>query len=70
MKDRCRRIVAWLTLRRVHAFLTVFWLVMAVPSVLVWRNSVPYLVGVSVYALVVGHWSSWGSARAEDAAST
>jgi hypothetical protein len=56
------------TLRHVHAGLTVFWLVMAVPSILVWRDSVPYLVGVSVYALVVGHWSSWQGARAEQAA--
>jgi len=40
---------------------------MAIPSVLIWRQSVPYLVFVSVYALVVSHWSAWGAARAEKA---
>lgn len=53
------------TLRRFHAFATVFWLFMSIPSILFWRNSVPFLVGVSVYALAVSHWSGWQGARAE-----
>lgn len=55
------------SLRQIHAFLTVLWLVLAIPAVLSWRNSVPFLVFVSVYANFVGHWSSWQAARAEDA---
>jgi hypothetical protein len=55
------------TLRNVHAALTVVWLILAVPAVLYWRDSVPFLVFVSVYANFVGHWSSWQAARAEDA---
>lgn len=53
-------------LRAVHAWATVFWLVMAPVSMLTGlRNSVAYLVGLSVYAIVTGHWSSWQSARVE-----
>jgi len=55
------------TLRRAHAYLTVMWVILAFPGVLLWRNSVPFLVGVSIYANIVGHWSSWGAARAEEA---
>lgn len=42
--------------RRVHAVLTGVWLALAVPSVLLlgWRESVPYLVFLSVYAIVTG----------------
>ena len=52
-------------LRRFHGAATVFWVLMVVPSVLWWRTSVPYLVMLSVYAVVMGHWSSWQSSRVE-----
>jgi hypothetical protein len=55
------------TLRRLHAALTVLWLLIAVPGILLWRDSVPFLVGVSIYANFVGHFSSWQAARAEEA---
>jgi hypothetical protein len=38
---------------------------MTVPSMLWWRRSVSYLVGLSVYAVVTGHWSSWQASRVE-----
>lgn len=52
-------------LRRFHGIATCFWLVMAIPSMLFWKNSVAYLVMLSVYAVVTGHWSSWQAARVE-----
>lgn len=67
---RCRRLAALITLRRTHAFLTVLWIVLTIPGIVWWRESVPFLVGVSIYANIVGHWSSWGAARAEEAAGT
>lgn len=57
--------VADLSATRLHAALTVIWLIIAIPAVLFWRDSVPFLVFVSVYANVVGHWSSWQAAHAE-----
>lgn len=52
-------------LRRFHGVATLVWLVLSVPSMLWWRNSLSYLVGLSVYAVVTGHWSSWQAARVE-----
>lgn len=53
-------------LRAVHGWAALFWLAMAPVSMLTGlANSVPYLVGLSVYAVVAGHWSSWQAARTE-----
>jgi hypothetical protein len=49
---------------RLHAALTVCWAILAIPAILYWRDSVPFLVGVSVYANFVGHWSSYEAAKA------
>jgi hypothetical protein len=56
-------------LRRMHAWLTLLWFLLALPGILLWRESVPFLVGVSIYANFVGHLSSWQAARAEEASS-
>jgi hypothetical protein len=50
----------------VHATLTVVWLVLLVPSVLWWSQSIPWLVFMSVWANVAGHFSAWQGSRAED----
>jgi hypothetical protein len=53
-------------LRRVHAVATVGWAVMIPVSMLTGlRHSVPYLVGISVWALVAGHAAAYAGARAE-----
>lgn len=53
-------------MRRFHGCAALFWLGMAPVSMLTGlRNSVTYLVGVSVYALIGTHWASWQAARVE-----
>ncbi len=52
-------------LRGFHLVATYAWLALAIPAVLAWSHSVPFLVFVSVYANVVGHWSSYQAARVE-----
>lgn len=54
------------TWRRTHATLTIVWLLLIIPSVLWWRDSIPWLVGMSVWANVAGHFSAWQGSRAED----
>lgn len=50
---------------RVHAGLAFGWLA-AVPPIVIWlSDSIPFVVAISVYAVVVGHWSGWQAARAE-----
>lgn len=53
-------------MRRFHAALTVVWLALIVPSVLWWSESVPWLVLISVYANVAGHFGAYQASRAEE----
>lgn len=52
-------------MQRVNGWLTITWFILAVPICLFLANSVPFLVFISVYAVVTGHWSAWQAARTE-----
>lgn len=52
--------------RRLHAALTGLWLLLAIPTVLWWRDSVAWVALMSLYANVAGHWAAWQAARAEE----
>lgn len=53
-------------LRHLHAILTLLWALLAVPTVMWWRNSVAWVAAMSLYANVAGHWAAWQAARAEE----
>lgn len=55
-------------MKRLHAVLTIAWLVFTIPVLLIpgWKDSVALLVFISIYANVAGHWSAWQAARAEE----
>jgi len=55
-------------LRRLHAVATLAWLLLVVPTVVWWRESVFWISLMSIYAVVVSHATAWQAARAEDAA--
>jgi hypothetical protein len=55
-------------LRRFHATMTGVWLVLAVPSLLWWKNSILWVIVLSVWANVASHFGAWQGARAEGAA--
>ena len=48
-----------------HLYLTALWIILIIPSAWFWKDSVPYLVAISVYAVITGHISSWQAARVE-----
>lgn len=48
-----------------HKWLTIIWFIAAFPICIFLANSVPFLVFVSVYAVVTGHWATWQAARTE-----
>lgn len=53
-------------LRGFHKWATFFWVGMAPVSALTGlKTSISYLVFLSVYAIITGHWSSWQAARVE-----
>lgn len=49
--------------RRIHMTLMVIWIVVGLPVSFYLRESVPWLVFLSVYAIIVGHWSGWSAER-------
>ena len=53
----------------VHFILTGAWIAVA-PAMVVfhWWESVEFVAIISVYANIVGHWSAWQAARAEESA--
>lgn len=51
--------------KKFHGWATVFWIAMAFPSMLLWSASIPYLVGLSVYAVVTGHWAAYQAVSVE-----
>lgn len=53
---------------KVQLILTLVWAFLFVPALLWWKESVPFLVFVSVYANFVGHWAAWEAAQAKEEA--
>lgn len=51
--------------QRFHASASLVWLVLCIPGLLWWRESVAFVVLASLWANVVGHASSAQAARAE-----
>lgn len=49
--------------RRVHLALLTLWTVIGIPVSFLLRESVPWLVFLSVYAIIVGHWSGFSAER-------
>lgn len=54
--------------RRIHLGLLIAWIVVGLPVSYVLRNSITWLVVLSVYAVVVGHWSGWSAERPSEIA--
>lgn len=52
-------------MRKANGWLTIFWFVLAFPICIFLSGSLPFIVFISVYAVVTGHWAAWQSARAE-----
>lgn len=52
-------------MRSLNGWLTFIWLAASPFIVLFLSESIAFLVFVSVYAVVTGHWSAWQAARVE-----
>jgi hypothetical protein len=58
--------VLWL--RRFHAGATIVWVLLIIPTLIWWRESVFWIALMSIWANVASHFGAWQAARAEDAA--
>lgn len=53
---------------RFHFAAMCLWTALWIPTILWWRNSIPWLVTMSLYANFVGHFSAWDASKAALAA--
>jgi hypothetical protein len=53
------------TWAKIHGASVIIWLALIWPSITIWRESVPYLVAISVAANVVGSAAAWTAARGD-----
>ncbi|MEV0151547.1 MULTISPECIES: hypothetical protein [unclassified Nonomuraea] len=54
---------AW---RTFHLVMTAVWATLLIPTMIWWRDSVLWVAVMSIWANVVGHWSAYQAARAEE----
>ncbi|KNC91860.1 hypothetical protein [Trabulsiella odontotermitis] len=55
-------------IKRCHLAAAVTWCALAIPSVIWWKDSVLWVIIISIYANIVGHLSGYSAARADQAA--
>lgn len=50
---------------KLHLVLTIVWVLLIVPTILLWSQSILWIGFMSVYAIIATHWDAYQSARAE-----
>lgn len=48
-----------------HKYATIVWILLLIPSVLWWSEAIIWVVLMSVWANIAGHWSAYQASRAE-----
>lgn len=52
---------------RLHALMTIIWVMLTIPTLLWWRDSILWVLIMSLWANASTHWGAWQAARAEQA---
>ena len=55
-------------IKRCHLVAAVMWVGLAIPWLIWWKDSVLWVILISIYANIVGHLSGYSAARADQAA--
>ncbi|CAH1457322.1 hypothetical protein [Klebsiella quasipneumoniae] len=55
-------------IKHCHLVAAVMWVGLAIPSLIWWKDSVLWVILISIYANIVGHLSGYSAARADQAA--
>ncbi|HBR4891418.1 TPA: hypothetical protein L9X01_003246 [Klebsiella pneumoniae] len=55
-------------IKRCRLVAAVMWVGLAIPSLIWWKDSVLWVILISIYANIVGHLSGYSAARADQAA--
>jgi len=49
-----------------HKWATLAWIAVTIPMIAFqWYESIAFVAALSLYALAIGHWSSWQAVRVE-----
>jgi hypothetical protein len=56
--------------RRIHLVMLALWVAVGLPVSYLLRDSVAWVVALSVYAIIVGHWSGWSAERPSEVVET
>lgn len=49
---------------KLHLLLVILWVILIIPTVLLWSESILWVAFMSVYAIIATHWDAYQSARA------
>lgn len=52
-------------MRTFHGYAAIVWLAISIPTSILFGHLTIFVTFLSLYAIVVGHWSSWQAARVE-----
>lgn len=63
--SRPRAVISPRTLARLNGWACLLWIGLVVPTVLVWSKSILWIGFMSVYAIVVAHYTAWRALRGE-----
>lgn len=55
-------------IKKLHLGAAIVWGLLAIPSVIWWKESVLWVITISIYANIVGHLSGYTAARTDEAA--
>lgn len=51
--------------KKLHGRSLIVWLIFSFPAAYFFKDSVPFVVWLSLYAIVVSHWSAWQATGTE-----
>jgi hypothetical protein len=54
--------------RQVHLILLAFWVVLVIPTIIWWSDSILWVAFMSLYAIITSHWGAYQAAKVEDLA--
>ncbi len=49
-----------------HKILTIVWVLMLVPTLVWWSNSLTWVLMISIYANIVSHWGAYEAAKGKE----
>ncbi|PRH79354.1 hypothetical protein C6N75_09725 [Streptomyces solincola] len=57
-------------LARLHVAMALLWFLLIIPTMLWWKESILWVLLISIYANIVGHWGAYQAAKAEESGET